>query len=959
MRRTILIVLGAAIICCLQMTGQTFYPDDPLQKEPPPFHVESANYRALSALYEVIDNIFSDPGERHPASGVIPAMGVNTLGEVMDGAWFVNRHARKRLTTDELVRGSGDQMPPSLNEPWRVLTVRKYDVRPGMLIHDSKNDLYLLRFDPPGHPEMSTGAGIIGSKLFYAMGYWVAENYIVHFERSQLVVSPEGEEINAVGRATRLVEDDIDLFLGKVSRDPRRGYRAIAIRVPRAAKIIGPYQFYGTRRDDPNDTVSHEHRRDLRGLFLISAWLANNAITPLHTTDALITEGDSQYIRHYFVDFFTMLGSGLQREKRAYEGSEPLLDIRAAGKNFATFGLWAPGWERAKHPGLPAVGLFEAEVFDPSTWQPNFESAPFANRLPDDDYWAARQIVAFSDEDIQAIVKTAEYSDPAAEEWIAKTLMARRDKVGRYAFDRVLPLDNFRVESGRLRFDDLAVAHGYRPAVDYAVEWYEFDNPTRDMRVLFGMHSFELPDRVLSSGVGAYWAAKIAGKEPGKALTAFLRREESGFKVVGIERDWPGKAIATPSIPKGQQESRYTKLSARQKELFDTYIAEYNRKTGFNLTPEQGFLTITLSERTTFDAITHALSQSELTGSDGKSLGRAVDLVESIERIAGQYYGRQGDEQFRLYVRLRPDAKETLEKAKEFSADEENTVYHIGYPHSYRQAGKVPNIQFSLSEDGLRADIDVDYRSSKLPESMWNGHLTSANSDVRQGDNYPRHNNRWAGLVNWWQAFLGPRGAEPETTDMMARIPAETPIPLPPDRPAGAQVAAVQDAVQELLTDWLVRHKFDEALEWISDDALACAEIDETEKKTLSMAEMRSRIREIMQGSAERGGKAENLTQVIDGVIPWRKALRVVDQPFAGDFTIVEVPDAFAASFKCEMRTREAMDKALTGSDLKYGNYYGAIFRIKTGPSQGAVLGMLWTKQQGRWRLTAWEVYRP
>ena len=64
-------------------------------------------------------------------------------------------------------------------------------------------------------------------------------------------------------------------------------------------------------------------------------------------------------------------------------------------------------------------------------------------------------------------------------------------------------------------------------------------------------------------------------------------------------------------------------------------------------------------------------------------------------------------------------------------------------------------MQFSISEDGLRADIDVDYRSSKLPAAMWNGHLTSANSDVRAGDNYKRHNDRWAGLVNWWSAILG------------------------------------------------------------------------------------------------------------------------------------------------------------------------------------------------------------
>ena len=58
-------------------------------------------------------------------------------------------------------------------------------------------------------------------------------------------------------------------------------------------------------------------------------------------------------------------------------------------------------------------------------------------------------------------------------------------------------------------------------------------------------------------------------------------------------------------------------------------------------------------------------------------------------------------------------------------------MYHPGYPLSYRQSGGVPSIQFSVSADFERADIDVDYRSLTFPFSLFNGHLTLANSDVR------------------------------------------------------------------------------------------------------------------------------------------------------------------------------------------------------------------------------------
>ena len=50
---------------------------------------------------------------------------------------------------------------------------------------------------------------------------------------------------------------------------------------------------------------------------------------------------------------------------------------------------------------------------------------------------------------------------------------------------------------------------------------------------------------------------------------------------------------------------------------------------------------------------------------------------------------------------LRPDAEEILEKSTQFFRSHDNTVYHVGYPRSYRQEGNVPNIQFSVSEDGL------------------------------------------------------------------------------------------------------------------------------------------------------------------------------------------------------------------------------------------------------------------
>ena len=118
------------------------------------------------------------------------------------------------------------------------------------------------------------------------------------------------------------------------------------------------------------------------------------------------------------------------------------------------------------------------------------------------------------------------------------------------------------------------------------------------------------------------------------------------------------------------------------------------------------------------------------------------------------------------YVRLTPTAIDTLRRSDQFRRDSDNSIYHKGYPQSYREQGGTPSIQFSVALDNQRADIDVDYRSSSFPTALFNGHLTAANSDVRAGNNYDRHVNRWVGFQNWWRGFLGTSvGNEADTPD--------------------------------------------------------------------------------------------------------------------------------------------------------------------------------------------------
>lgn len=962
-------VRRAALLCVVAVwidpaAAQRFYPDDPIWREPPPEDTIDPRLVVLSGMLEYFTNQFTRPGERQPEIGVIPAQNVNTLGEVPDSPWFTNRHGRRRMSLEALVAGPGNTDPPRQDQPWRVLTVKPYGDRPGLMVADADDTIYLLRFDPKQHLELQTGAELVSSKFYYAAGYNTLENYLVYFERDQLVIPEGAEEITSIGELRDLIPEDLDDFLSFVGRDAGRGYRAVATRAP-GSKIVGNYQFYGTRSDDPNDIVPHEHRRDLRGMWVLHAWLNNNQFTPADTVETLVQENGVQYVRRHVIDFFKTLGAGARGPKEARDGNEYRFELGAALRNVASMGVTTPAWARAPNAGLRSVGRFDGHAFEADAWTADTHFATWTNRLPDDLYWGAKLVMSFSDEEIRAIVNTGGYSDARATRWIADALIERRDEIGRVFLAKVLPLDNFRVTGDRLEFDDLMVAYGFGAPRSLGISWHRYDN-LNEVSTLLSLDAPDqhaLPPGVLAAAPGEYFAAQIDDQQrPGMNLIVYLRRNPNAVEVVGVERNWPGKLVLEPSTEVGATVlfSRYASFDDRRRALLERPARVFNETTGRNLTPQEWFDTqLTLSERTTFDAITHALMNTRLTDANGADLGTGLDLIEGLERIAGQYSGRGGDQQFRIYVDLVPDAEDTLRHATQFHADHENSVYHIGYPHSYRQEGSVPNVQVSVSEDGRRADVDVDYRSSKAPQALFNGHLTSSNSDVRAGDNYDRHDRRWAGLVNWWQDVLGNIGLRRATSvDLMTRSAAELPAPLPPARPPGAAPEKLHDAAQEFLADWLVRGNIDEAMHFLSQRAIACINIDEdNEAEVLDVDQAAIALRETMRYAVSELPERDNLSEAIDEVPARDEQLadRVQEHPFARDFTILRLRNRVAAEYTCSTR-RGGEAPPMPGGPEADGTYWGVLFRFKARDDGGGILGLLWDRQEGSWKIVSYDV---
>ncbi|MEW5978639.1 MAG: hypothetical protein AB1898_22810 [Acidobacteriota bacterium] len=511
--------------------GQKFYADDPIAAMPKPLSIEPPQDRNSHVLYDFIWNSVRP----HPRPAK-PAQGVNTLGEVPDSEWFTNRHGRERLTRDQLRQGPGSDQPPL--PPCVVLGAKTEGITPGFRMKDAAGRLYFVKADPASNPEMATAADVIGSRFLHAAGYNTPQNYIVRLQRSQLSVSPNATlEVSGIRR--RMTEKDLDIVLGQTRKRSDGSYRLLAS-LALEGEVIGSFSYEGTRWDDPNDTVSHEDRRDLRGLHVLCAWLNHTDAKSGNTLDVFVEENGLSFVRHFLIDFGAILGSDSDMPKNARFGHEYIFPAPGkAWKAMFSLGLYSPRWERIDYPGMKAVGRFEAEVFDPETWKSNYPNPAFLSRLPDDEYWAAKTVMAFTDEDIRTIVETGEYTDPEVVNYITEALVARRDKIGRTYFSKVLPLDDFRVSSGHLHFEDLAVKFGFTPPREYEISWFRFNNESETESSVLASSTTRLPAEMEQSKPGAYFGARIRARGAAqRTVTVYLRCEQPTARVIGIERTW-------------------------------------------------------------------------------------------------------------------------------------------------------------------------------------------------------------------------------------------------------------------------------------------------------------------------------------------------------------------------------------------------------------------------------------
>ncbi len=464
------------------------------------------------------------------------ARGVNALDEVPDSTWFTNRIAVRSLTPDE-VRMGPITHDPSRHLPWLVLSTKVGGTEVGFVIKDAAGVKYQIKFDDASDPpELQTGVDAVVDRFLWAAGYNVAEDLVVYIRPSDLVLAPNAVVKDLTGKTARALdraELAHDLTLIHHERDGR--IRTLASRWI-AGVTLGGHPGEGVRRDDPNDLIPHELRRDLRGQFPIYAWLDAVDVTEGQYVDSWVADPSvpgRRYVEHYAVDFGKSLGAQGAIGLDWWRGAAYLIDFAQMTRQLVTLGLTSRPWQDRRAPALRGVSpLFEVKAFDPGSWHPDAPGyLPFHTADRFDKFWGTKIVARFTRAQIRAAVEAGRFSDPRAVDYLTAMLVARQHATAAYWFARVNPLDQFAVAAARtgarLCFDDLAIANdaGATAATTrYAVTTYDRAGHR------FGAHG-ELAAApggrscaavALAPGGDGYTIVELATARPGFRGTTFI-----------------------------------------------------------------------------------------------------------------------------------------------------------------------------------------------------------------------------------------------------------------------------------------------------------------------------------------------------------------------------------------------------------------------------------------------------
>jgi hypothetical protein len=468
---------------------------------------------------------------------------VNVLDEVPNSSWYHNRHFLKRMSIAQLEEGPGWAHPDD-SGPLEIVAGKFEGGTAGFTIKDAAGQYFLLKFDSEDNNEMGSSAEVIATKFLHAAGYNVPRNSVVYLDPSRLVIGSKAKVPKRGGGKRKMEKRDMQAILDNIIPQEDGRLRCVASRFL-SGKPVGIFDYHGRRKDDSNDRVDHEHRRELRGLRVIGSWMNDADRRAANTLDMFVSEEDGRrYIRHYLIDMGSAFGSNNLMPHPPKYGNEYVWDPRTIALSIVSLGLYRKGWEEPQPIKYPSIGYFENATFRPARWVPTYPNPAFERCTNRDAYWGAKIVMSFTDAEIRAVVGTGLLSNRDAAQELARLIIERRDMIGRFWYTRVNSLDHFEVVDGELHFEDLAVSGGLESADQTRYQYRLLDDTGKAVSEAGERQGSVIPTAIiiapgLSTGFHGYEIRTRRGDgDWGKAVRVYFHNWDDGrSRIVRIERD--------------------------------------------------------------------------------------------------------------------------------------------------------------------------------------------------------------------------------------------------------------------------------------------------------------------------------------------------------------------------------------------------------------------------------------
>jgi hypothetical protein len=339
----------------------------------------------------------------------VEADNANALDEAPDSSWFVDlrrgsdESARPRAISDqEMARGAFGEDPGPV-APFTVVKGKTIGSTPGLVVKDARGRRYMFKLDPPGWLGLNTSTEVVATRLVWAAGWLVPAEQIIAVDPAQLLLAPEAKSKDAWDQEVPFGSEQLEALLARTPREDDGRLRVCASAwLP--GRNIGSWAYMGLRKDDPNDRVPHQNRRDVRGFGVMAAWLNDIDTMENNTMDAYVGEDGAGHVVHFQQDVGGSFGQFAAVPAEQWMGEETFFMPGRILSSLFTFGALSRRWDTPQRDAerrrllaaYPQLGYFDDASFDARDWHPVLDNPAFERQTARDRFWGAKRVLAFS-----------------------------------------------------------------------------------------------------------------------------------------------------------------------------------------------------------------------------------------------------------------------------------------------------------------------------------------------------------------------------------------------------------------------------------------------------------------------------------------------------------------------------------------------------------------------------------